>query len=593
MVAFRILKTLAFTVVILQVVADINFKHCLGPGDFGPNTAIGIYPNACVLNHCFHNRKHAWSFANSVIRNTNFTHCTMEDTPTARQNYLGATWENVLFQHCKFRNSPEIKFEETFFKNVVFENCSFHASADILFSKFRFSNVEFRDCTFSGKIKAELGTIRRLVISDSTFGSSNRRRQARGDGTLEFSQMTMSRFMLNKSVSHAEIRVEQANVEDFEIMNSTLSSLHCHEPVIGGRNAKKSSQFNNTMMLGTTFSDGLFWDECNIHGLEMHDTKIQNRIDLRSSKINRLAVLNITSLSNDTCSTFDLSSATVHGDLFRGIDTDKVLFRKTFFKTHMTFNNFSIANTTFDLSETIFSTEMINSECCTVSCAARECLCDVPVEPTGTCPPGNSSVNINVHDSCFPGDAVVYVVTPFDIVVPTAMRNLRHGDRVLHGSKSGASPVYFFGHKDVSQRALFRIITTVCNETCAPSELAISNNHLLSVRNGGLLPARNISIGDMLYGVDGKDRMVTSIRQEIRIGVFAPTTIDGTLVVNGIVVSCYTDIVPVWVAHAILAPLRGLYAVGGGLRHMLQRIDVLHKRSAAPLVRSFVKLVCP
>lgn len=588
---FHLLSTLAFAAIISQALADINFKHCLSIVDLGPFSAQGLYPGVCVINHHFQNRAHAWSFRKSIIRNTNFTQCTFEDTPSARQNYYGATWENVLFKYCTFRNSPEIKFDETLLQKVVFDSCTFEATADIHFSKFRFSNVEFRNCTFLSRMSNSLGTIRRLVISNSTFGSTNAARQAIGDGNLSFSQMTISRFILQGSISNSEFRMQQSSVEDIQVLNSTLSSFHCHEKVIGGNKVVKPTQLNDTIMIRASFSDGLYWDNCEIRGLEMQKAKVWNTLDLSSSTIERLALVNVSSLFNSTNSRLDLSSANVRGDLLRGIETETVSYVNANFSSGIEFDNFSIANTNVDLTGTVFSTERVNSECCVQSCPAKKCLCDVPVIPIGNCSAGNSAVNVNMEDSCFPGDAVVSVVKLSGGARETEMRELRHGDLVLHSSELDATAVYFFGHKDGSQRALFRVLTIRCITQCRSSELAISRNHLLPVQNRGLVPAGSVSVGDLLFGADGRSRVVTKVRQEVRSGIYAPATVDGLLSVNGVIVSCYTSVIPARVAHAALTPLRGMFAVGGAVSSLVGKFDLLHKRSPAPLVRSLITLV--
>lgn len=476
---------------------------------------------------------------------------------------------------------------------MIFDNCTFDASAHVLFSKFRFSNVVFRNCTFRSRVALTLGTIRALTISKSRLGPANvnATAPASGEGDLLFSQVTLEDFHVNNSVSSAEIRIQQSDVEDLEVMNSELGTLHCHEKVIAGRTPEQTSQLNDSFIVNSSFADGLYLGHCQIRGLEMHNTSVRNSVDLSSSTIDRLAVLNASSLSNETCSTFDLSKATVRGDMMRGINTTKATFRETHFASFMNFHNFSIAKTSFDLTRTTFTSEIINNECCTVSCVPRKCLCDVPLEPETSCPRGNSSVNINVQDSCFPGDALVSVVQPDGAVMEIVMRDLQHGDHVVFNHEWESSPVFFFGHKSPSQRGLFRVLVTICQATSEMSELAISHGHLLPVQTRGLVPSRSVVVGNVIYGADGLEKVVVAIRDEIKSGVFAPTTINGILMVNGVLVSSYTDVVPIRVAHAALAPLRASYTAGGVLRRVLERVNFLHERSGAPLVRSILGIV--
>lgn len=67
--------------------------------------------------------------------------------------------------------------------------------------------------------------------------------------------------------------------------------------------------------------------------------------------------------------------------------------------------------------------------------------------------------------------------------------------------------------------------------------------------------AKDARVGDCLYNIKGEEVVITSISKKKYIGVIAPLSNSGTLVVNGFLVSCYAypnhDR-----AHAALKPLR-------------------------------------
>jgi hypothetical protein len=63
----------------------------------------------------------------------------------------------------------------------------------------------------------------------------------------------------------------------------------------------------------------------------------------------------------------------------------------------------------------------------------------------------------------------------------------------------------------------------------------------------------------MLLRADGTRTRVRRVTQVSRVGVFAPHTLDGRIVVNGFVASTYTVACHPVLAHALLAPLRVAY----------------------------------
>ncbi len=75
------------------------------------------------------------------------------------------------------------------------------------------------------------------------------------------------------------------------------------------------------------------------------------------------------------------------------------------------------------------------------------------------------------------------------------------------------------------------------------------------------IPAREVLIGDWVWSGTGKILRVVNISLERARGLYNPHTLDGDIVVNGIVTTVYTDAIRPDLAHAMLAPLRALYGL--------------------------------
>lgn len=584
------LYILTVTVVIITVQSKVLWKSCEGRADIGELPSKGVFPSVCVTEHSFNGESHAWSFSKSIVRNSNFTACVFADRPKRGQNYQYTTWMNVIFKDSIFQSfdelSDQIKFEHTYFEDVLFENCTFDTSANVLFSNFAFSRVEFRNCTFHSELVAKLGTIQNLRFWGCMFGPRHGKVNNNGEGSVRLSQVSVDRLSIESSVSKGELRIQQSSVASLNMFDAELESFVCHEATIGNREPELTSELNDTMMRKVSFTDGMYCDHTRFRGLEMHNIAIRNAIDFQNSKLDRVAILNVTSLSNETCSTFDMSYAEMGGDRLSNINTTKGTFQETVFSDAVLFDGFSILETHFTLNDTVFSTEQINNECCTESCVSRGCKCDVSITPL-FCPVGDSSVNVNVKGSCFPAAATVSVVRNSGQIVRTIMQDLQHGQRVLHTRDSSATDVFFFGHRS-RKFGLYVVVTSYANKGPLGREkysLSISPEHLVPVAGRGLIPARRVQLGDALYTEDGNQAVVKRIENKFLEGMYAPTTLKGELAVNGIQVSCYTEIVPAWLAHAALIPLRAFYGLGVGARVLLERADLLHEKSFATLAR--------
>lgn len=159
-------------------------------------------------------------------------------------------------------------------------------------------------------------------------------------------------------------------------------------------------------------------------------------------------------------------------------------------------------------------------------------------------------------DVCFPASAVVE--TPAG---PVAMENLSIGDRVLVGDGS-FSTVFMFTHKDSEARHGFvKILTS------AGRAITATAGHYVLV-GGGMVAAGGVRVGDVMTLGEGGETQVVAVERIFGAGLYNPQTLDGRIVVDGLVASTYTKAVEPGLAHAALAPLRALYRameVGGSL----------------------------
>lgn len=154
--------------------------------------------------------------------------------------------------------------------------------------------------------------------------------------------------------------------------------------------------------------------------------------------------------------------------------------------------------------------------------------------------------------SCFPASATVELESGATI----EMRSLKIGDSV-RVSLGDFSDVYMFTHKLLSGNYDFIEITTASGHA-----LRATQGHYLYA-NDVLVPASQVSVGDRMRLGDGSESPVLSVATVGDEGIFAPQTVDGDILVNGVLSSTYTTFVPPRLAHRLLAPMRALYKCTG------------------------------
>lgn len=171
-----------------------------------------------------------------------------------------------------------------------------------------------------------------------------------------------------------------------------------------------------------------------------------------------------------------------------------------------------------------------------------------PIDAEGSVPEGSPAAS-DSNPVCFPASATVELASGDRV----PMADLRIGDRVRTGPAS-FSDVFLFTHRDAVIRSNFVRLLTV-----AGSSITLTKSHYL-YSNGALVAAESVRIGDVLELADGSDSPVVAVESVSSVGLYNPQTVDGNIVVEGVVASAYTTAVHPRVAHsALLAPVRFLY----------------------------------
>jgi Hint module len=127
--------------------------------------------------------------------------------------------------------------------------------------------------------------------------------------------------------------------------------------------------------------------------------------------------------------------------------------------------------------------------------------------------------------------------------------------KVAAGPDVKASKVYFFSHRtNAGMHDFIRISSS------SGHAITLSANHYVYA-NDKLTAASAVKTGDVLRTLDGPATVsvVESVRE---LGLFAPHTLHGDIVVNRVIASTYTRAVHPRIAHALLAPVRAAVHLG-------------------------------
>ncbi|KAK7003729.1 GIMAP protein [Biomphalaria glabrata] len=187
--------------------------------------------------------------------------------------------------------------------------------------------------------------------------------------------------------------------------------------------------------------------------------------------------------------------------------------------------------------------------------------------------PQNSMVNEMVSEKvkeqvqqehqCFSGDSTVCLSTGEQIT----LSKLRIGDKVLCRNSNGQlgfETVYMFGHQDAQVFSNFVVLETL------NSQVYLTDKHYIYCEREGeerCLAAKDVNTGDSLLFVSGDNltqSTVLRVGYERKQGLFAPFTNSGTIVVDGLLASCYVNVLQPQSCHGWLWPMRQLYKLSPG-----------------------------
>lgn len=153
---------------------------------------------------------------------------------------------------------------------------------------------------------------------------------------------------------------------------------------------------------------------------------------------------------------------------------------------------------------------------------------------------------------CFPGSTMVTLSNG----LRRAMRDVEIGDEVMT-SNGKTSAVIGWSHRDATIRYRF-----VRAHTASGLSVTASAGHYIYA-DGKMTQMRDVRMGMSLSLGSGGQSMVTKISKVMDNGLYNPQTVDGDIVVDGIVASTYTEAIKPMTAHALLAPVRAAYCAVG------------------------------
>jgi desert hedgehog len=154
--------------------------------------------------------------------------------------------------------------------------------------------------------------------------------------------------------------------------------------------------------------------------------------------------------------------------------------------------------------------------------------------------------------NCFPSHATVELADGST----KRMDQIAVGDSIKVG-RNIYSEVYMFTHKTSDEVNKFVKIGTASG-----GQLIISSGHYIRLSNG-YAAAGQITIGDVVVLGSGEATVVVNIANTVASGLFNPQTLQGDIVVDGILCSTYTTAVEPSIAHMGLSPVRALYRLFG------------------------------
>jgi len=146
-------------------------------------------------------------------------------------------------------------------------------------------------------------------------------------------------------------------------------------------------------------------------------------------------------------------------------------------------------------------------------------ICDFSTDKLDDCPVGFG---------CFSGSSIVHVLDQ----VETTLEKVKIGDQVMVAPGRYES-VYSFGHYSSDSRGVFLEISTL------KSTLQVSSDHMVFDGHNRAIPASALRVGDEMIDATGTKAPIVTIKSIVALGVFAPFTPSGRIVVDNTLASSY------------------------------------------------------
>ncbi|KAI4459240.1 hedgehog [Holotrichia oblita] len=174
------------------------------------------------------------------------------------------------------------------------------------------------------------------------------------------------------------------------------------------------------------------------------------------------------------------------------------------------------------------------------------------------------------YGGCFSAESTVISETG----ATRKLQDLRIGEKILSMDLDTQEFVYseviLFLDWDPSQRRDFLKIELQSGRT-----LTVTPSHLIfQIANDNrsrTIYAAKLKTGDRVLVLDSKkliEDSIVKVRQIVSTGVFAPLTLTGTVVVDGVLASCYATIDSQSIAHWAFTPIRLMLNFNQGLHRM-------------------------
>lgn len=483
-------------------------------------------------------------------------------------------------------------------RDVLFRDILWEAGAQVIFRSFAMSGVVFRRNRFLGGLTLTEGESSGLIFRNCTSGQQQSSELLPSVETVRLYKLTANRTKIIGSSFAGPVQLAAAQVRDMEIRDTTFGASFTCEDAADRRNLLDATR----LQVVDVAVEGPF----NCTGAQLHssafaDVSFGGGATFTGADLDNVALVNVRVPSpGRSCTGLSFQDATLKGDGGRGgqmrnVTVGCLLSLRSATVEGVVWTNVTAGRT--DYAGAIVRQEFLGPDCCTVLCGPGRCKCDV--KDRTVCPRGSRDVRLGAR-ACLLGTSTVEVAAAPAAAAsegaPTAakmvaVRDLEHGMAVRDGvdGAASASPIYLFSHRtpDVGPGGADVVTLT----TVAGHRLAITPGHLVyAVPRGGaaaaaqlpaspppsLVPAGAVTVGDALVTANGSTVAVASTRLSVipqtaaGPGLYAPHSVSGALVVDGLRVSCYTTAVHPVVAAVALAPARAAYALwgAGGVRWM-------------------------